>query len=83
MKIANGTVEFTAISTFVICRATISKSRYEYRSLLSQEGCEYLRTYLTWRMQEKEKDVKQLVEGKRKTVRVKVPGETLTPDSPS
>ena len=82
MKIANGTVEFTAIPTFVICRATISKSRYEYRSLLSEEGCEYLRTYLTWRMQEKEKDVKQLAEGKRKTVRVNVPGETLTPDSP-
>jgi site-specific recombinase XerC len=82
MKIANGTVEFNAIPTFVICRAPISKSRYEYRSLLSQEGCEYLRTYLTWRMQEKEKDVKQIVEGKTKTVRVKVPGEKLTPDSP-
>jgi site-specific recombinase XerC len=82
MKIANGTVQFNAIPTFVICRATISKSRYEYRSLLNEEGCEYLRTYLTWRMQTKEKDTKQIVEGKRKTVRVKVPGETLTPDSP-
>jgi site-specific recombinase XerC len=82
MKIANGIVELNAIPTFVICRATISKSRYEYRTLLNEEGCEYLRTYLTWRMQTKEKDTKQIVEGNRKTVRVKVPGETITPDSP-
>jgi integrase len=82
MTISNGTVQFNAIPTFVICRATISKDGYEYRSLLNEEGCDYLRTYLTWRMQTKEKDTKQIVEGKRKTVRVKVPGETLTPDSP-
>ncbi len=37
MKIANGTVEFNAIPTFVTCRATISKSRYEYRSLLNED----------------------------------------------
>lgn len=44
MTIANGTVEFSAIPTFVICRAMISKSGYEYRSLLNEEGCHYLRT---------------------------------------
>lgn len=82
ITISNGTVQFKSIPTFVICRATISKSGYEYRSLLNEEGCDYLSTYLTWRMQTKEKDTKQIIEGKRKTVRVKVPGEILTPDSP-
>jgi integrase len=85
MKIVNGTVEFATIPTFVTCRAPISKSGYEYLSLLNEEGCEYLRTYLTWRMQPKEKDTKQIVDektDKTKTVRVKVPGETLASDSP-
>jgi hypothetical protein len=85
MKIVNGTVEFTTIPTFVTCRAPVSKSGYEYLSLLNEEGCEYLRTYLTLRMQPREKDTKQIVDEKTrktKTVRVKVPGETLTPDSP-
>jgi integrase len=84
MKVANGSVEFATIPTFVTCRAPVSKSGYEYVSLLNAEGSEYLRAYLMWRMQSKEKDIKQVDEKtkKTKTVRVKVPGEILTTDSP-
>ncbi len=83
------TVEFQKIPTLVICRAPISKIKYEYISFLNAEGCEYLKSYLEERMRSRRKSTKQEVTGsertgksKTRTVEVTVPGEALTSDSP-
>jgi hypothetical protein len=50
------TVEFTKIPTMIVVRRTLSKARSQYFTFLTAEGCEYLREYLVWRMNdEKEK----------------------------
>lgn len=72
------TVEFQKIPTLVICRAPISKIKYEYLSFLNAEGAYHLKTYIEARMRPHRKSAKQ--DGK--TVEVTVPGETLTPDTP-
>jgi hypothetical protein len=72
------TVEFQKIPTVVICRAPISKTKYEYLSFLNAEGSDHLKTYLEERMRPRRKSTKQ----NGKTVEVTVPGEVLTPDSP-
>lgn len=71
-------VEFRKIPTVVICRAPLSKIKYEYLSFLNSEGCEHVKNYLEERMRPRRKSTKQ--DGK--TVEVTVPGEMLTPDSP-
>jgi hypothetical protein len=43
-------VEFENVPTLVIVRKELSKARHRYFTFLSQEGCEYLRDYLEWRM---------------------------------
>jgi integrase len=78
MSIRDGKVDFNKIPTLVTCRATLSKSGYEYTSFLSQEACDHLRNYLEERMRGRKKETKQ----NGKTVQVEVPGETLTLDSP-
>jgi hypothetical protein len=43
-------VDFRKIPTLVICRAPISKVKYEYLSFLNAEGCQYLKNYLEERI---------------------------------
>jgi hypothetical protein len=50
------TAEFTKVPTMLIVRRTLSKGRHQYFTFLSAEGCEYLREYLVWRMND-EKEV--------------------------
>lgn len=49
-------VEFTKVPTMVVVRRTLSKARCQYFTFLTAEGCEYIKEYLVWRMnEEKEK----------------------------
>jgi len=50
MSYSNGTVEFEKIPTMVIVRPELSKSRKQYITFLSEEGCDYLKGYLEGRM---------------------------------
>ena len=50
MTIKDGKVEFQTIPALLIVRKEISKIRRQYTTFLCQEGCEYLKTYLEWRM---------------------------------
>lgn len=44
------TVSFTNVPTIVYVRSELSKARHKYFTFLSEEGCEYLKTYLEYRM---------------------------------
>jgi hypothetical protein len=52
MTIKGDKVEFQTIPTLVIVRKPISKIHRKYTTFLCDEGCDYLRTYLEWRMHE-------------------------------
>lgn len=49
------TVEFTIIPTMITVRSSLSKAEHQYFTFLSEEGCEYLKEYLEWRMKKGEK----------------------------
>jgi hypothetical protein len=55
MKIENGKVIFDKMPTMVVVRRELSKSRHQYFTFLSEEGCEYLKDYLESRMKKGEK----------------------------
>jgi len=48
------TVEFEKVPTMVIVRKELSKSRHQYFTFLSEEGCEYLKNYLESRIRQGE-----------------------------
>lgn len=50
MKISGETVVFTKIPTRFRVRHTLSKAKHRYMTFLTSEGCEYLKSYLEWRM---------------------------------
>jgi hypothetical protein len=48
------TVEFEKVPTMVIVRKELSKSRHQYFTFISEEGCEYLKNYLESRIRQGE-----------------------------
>jgi hypothetical protein len=52
MVIKDDKIEFKAIPTLLIVRKPISKIHRKYGTFLCDEGCEYLKTYLEWRIRE-------------------------------
>ena len=55
MRIGSGTVEFEQTPTMVIVRKSLSKTGNQFFTFLCEEGCEYLKEYLEWRMRRNEK----------------------------
>jgi integrase len=55
MKIKGGVVEFSEMPAMVIVRKSLSKIKRQYFSFLSEEGCDYLKQYLEYRLREGEK----------------------------
>ncbi len=55
MKIRGGIVEFTEIPTMVIVRKSLSKIKRQYFTFLCEEGCDYLKEYLEFRLRLGEK----------------------------
>ncbi len=45
-----GTIEFMKVPTQVIVRRTLSKSRKRWLTFICEEGCNYLKQYLEWRI---------------------------------
>jgi integrase len=58
MRIKSNTIEFKNIPTKVMVRAELSKSRKNYITFLSEEGCGYLKDYLEERLRLGEKFTK-------------------------
>jgi len=50
MTVTNGQVEFEQIPTKIVVRPELSKTRHQYFTFLSDEGCEYIKAYLEERM---------------------------------
>lgn len=46
-------VEFTTIPTIVVVRANLSKADHQYFTFMPNEGCQYVRELLEYRMREK------------------------------
>lgn len=63
------------IPTRIVIRIPISKIHKKYQTFLNEQGCDNLKQYLLWRMNEK---TVRTANGDHKTI----PGEILTPDSP-
>ena len=59
LKINDDIVEFNKIPTMVIVRSELSKSRKQFFTFLSEEGCEYLKEYLELRIRRGEKITKE------------------------
>jgi len=55
LKIENDSVEFEKIPTMVVVRAPLSKAGHQYFTFLGDEGCDYLKDYLEWRIREDER----------------------------
>ncbi|MGA3297617.1 MAG: site-specific integrase [Candidatus Bathyarchaeia archaeon] len=55
MKIKGGLVEFADMPTIVIARKSLSKIKRQYFTFLSEEGCDYLKEYLEFRLREGQK----------------------------
>jgi hypothetical protein len=54
MTVKRETVEFEKVPGMVIVRKELSKSRHQYFTFLSEEGCEYLKNYLESRIRQGE-----------------------------
>ena len=50
IRIEGGRVKFEQIPTMIIVRPELSKTRHQYFTFLSEEGCQYLKDYLEERM---------------------------------
>jgi len=55
MTVKGETVEFEKVPTIAIVRKELSKSRHQYFTFLSEEGCEYLKNYLESRIRQGER----------------------------
>jgi integrase len=54
LKVKEGIVEFSKTPALVIVRKSLSKIRNQFFTFLSEEGCEYLKQYLEFRVREGE-----------------------------
>jgi hypothetical protein len=54
MRVKGDSVDFEQIPALVIVRKELSKTRHQYFTFLSEEGCEYLKDYLEERIREGE-----------------------------
>ena len=59
LEINDDIVEFNKIPTMIIVRPELSKSRKQFFTFLSEEGCEYLKEYLELRIRRGEKIAKE------------------------
>jgi len=50
MTVTNGSVEFEQTPTKIVVRPELSKTRHQYFTFLSDEGCEYIKAYLEERV---------------------------------
>jgi PAS domain-containing protein len=55
MTVKGKTVDYAEVPTLVAVRKSLSKSKKPYFTFLCEEGCEYLKQYLEWRLQRGEK----------------------------
>ena len=55
LKAENDSVSFSRRPTIVVVRRELSKAGNQYFTFLSEEGCEYVKDYLEWRLSEGEK----------------------------
>ena len=55
MTVRGKKVEYSQVPTSISVRKSISKSKKPYFTFLCEEGCEYLKQYLEWRLQRGEK----------------------------
>ena len=55
MRIEGKTVAFKMVPAMIRVRANLSKKRLEYFTFMGSEGCDYLKTYLTSRLQRGER----------------------------
>jgi hypothetical protein len=55
MVIENNAVEFAQMPAMIAVRRSISKAGHQYFTFLCDEGCEYLKEYLGWRLRKGEK----------------------------
>jgi len=55
MTVTNSSVEFEQTPTKIVVRPELSKTRHQYFTFLSNEGCEYIKTYLEERVLQGEK----------------------------
>jgi site-specific recombinase XerD len=59
VRIEDGEIEFERTPALIVVRKALSKSRHQYLTFLSNEGCEYLKDYLKARMRKGEKLTKK------------------------
>ncbi len=50
LQISDGRVHFSKIPTRIIVRAELSKTKMQYETFISSEGCEFVKAYLEMRM---------------------------------
>lgn len=50
MTVTDGSVEFEQTPTKIVVRSELSKTRHQYFTFLSDEGCEYIKAYLEERV---------------------------------
>lgn len=55
LVIENSAVEFTQMPATIVVRRSISKAGHQYFTFPCDEGCEYLKKYLGWRLRKGEK----------------------------
>jgi hypothetical protein len=55
LKVENDAVSFSRRPTIVVVRRELSKAGNQYFTFLSEEGCEYVKDYLEWRLSVGEK----------------------------
>jgi hypothetical protein len=55
MKVKGKIVDYGEVPTLIAVRKSLSKSKKPYFTFLCEEGCEYLKQYLEWRLQRGEK----------------------------
>lgn len=55
MIIDDNNIEFKRTPTIIVVRRSLSKARHQFFTFLCDEGCEYLKEYLEWRIRRGEK----------------------------
>ncbi|MDG6910435.1 MAG: site-specific integrase, partial [Nitrososphaerota archaeon] len=50
LKVEKGEATASETPTMVVVRKTLSKARHQYFTFLPEEGCQYLKEYLEWRL---------------------------------
>lgn len=55
MTVKDSAIEFKKVPTMIVVRPALSKAGHQFFTFLAEEGCDYLKEYLEWRMRQGEK----------------------------